>query len=144
MPLPCDLEGRLRQFGRQAALFEQPGIGEADDRCDQVALDLQHHQAVGPVLAVVAAGVSRPPCGTEPKKSPIAWAPATRIRSGGIVISASSLSNATRPSMSTASQAVMKRFTSARSRAPVTGLCRCAPSRLTRARCRALVTAATE
>src|SRR2546422_5424219 len=50
-------EGRLRQFGRQAALFEQPGIGEADDPCDQVALDLQHHQAVGPVLAVVAAGV---------------------------------------------------------------------------------------
>jgi hypothetical protein len=42
MPLPCDPEGRLRQRGGQAA-FEQPGIREADDPCDQVALDLQHH-----------------------------------------------------------------------------------------------------
>jgi len=86
---------------------------------------------------------SRPSCGTEPKKSPIARAPATSIRSGGIVISASSVSRATRPSISTASHAAMNRLTSARSRRPG-AVGRRVRSTPMRARWRVLFTAATE
>src|SRR5437667_2721962 len=48
---------RLRQLRRQPASFEQPRIREAEDPRDPVALDLQHHQAVWPVRAVVATRV---------------------------------------------------------------------------------------
>jgi hypothetical protein len=62
-------------------LFEQPGIREADDLCDQVALDLQDHQAVRPVLAVVAAGVGgecRLPVGRGRQQADLVEPPALR------------------------------------------------------------------
>ena len=59
-------------------------------------------------------------------------------------ITASSVSSATRPSMSTASHAAMNRFTSTRSGSRGAETCLRAPFRPRRARWRALVTAPTE